>query len=187
MQSKLVFSSFQIFNVVSYRWNFYYYWPTFLSESIDLNCVSSKRLAKFLDISVFIWYHLESAEKSSKECTLNYLWQGLSFIYSVYYIPIFYFCWLSLLLEQIHMRCAYYATLTKPLEIRVCIYDMVMVTKSFKHCTWNHFWKVSRLFTQFAKIETFTSTGDRSIGIDSYEMCLFFQSDQVLRNKCLYF
>ena len=41
------------------RPNFYFNWPTLLSESTHMNCTSSERVTESLIISVFIWNYLQ--------------------------------------------------------------------------------------------------------------------------------
>ena len=73
-------TSFHFVYSFYYRPNSYFYWPTPLSKSTHINCVSSaKNLTESLGINFFIWNGLLLAANSSKECTPNHFWIVFSF------------------------------------------------------------------------------------------------------------
>ena len=73
-------TSFHFVYSFYYRPNSYFYWPTLLSKSTHINCVSSaKNLTESLGINFFIWNGLLLAANSSKECTPNHFWIVFSF------------------------------------------------------------------------------------------------------------
>lgn len=54
------------FDSVYYRLNIYFYWPTLLFESTDMNCAFSARVTESLQISVLIWNNIVLAQKVPK-------------------------------------------------------------------------------------------------------------------------
>ena len=70
----------QLFYSFNCRSNSYIYWPTIPTESSDMNCVSSARVNKYLEVNVVNWNNPVLAPKSCKKSTQNHFWQVFSFL-----------------------------------------------------------------------------------------------------------
>ena len=136
---KIIFDIFSDFYSVFFMLNFSYY--SLLSKSMNMKSAFYERLTSSLEISVFILDNKLLAAKCSEECTPNHFWEVFSFFYPVYQMLTFFFCWLTLFFESIHVTCACSVRVTESLEISVFIWnDIILTVKSFEEYTHNLFW-----------------------------------------------
>ena len=151
-----------------------------------MNCPSSGGVTDVLGESCFTLNNLVFAAKSSKECTPNLFWQNLSLLrnfsigqtFTSYDRP-FYLNWLK-------KKCTSCDRVTNIVLQNFDTWnDLVLVWKSSKECTPNHFWQLFSFLRDFSIGKSF-ALYDRHFCPD-WKLCLFWQVGQCLRGKFLYF
>ena len=78
VHSEPFLTDYELFEEFQHWSNFYFLWPTLLSELVQMNCTSCERVANIVQRSLFTWNYLALAAKSSKESSPNLFWQNLS-------------------------------------------------------------------------------------------------------------